>query len=48
MYSLAGVVLGVFWTVSGAVAAEEAGGVLGGNGGVLARPSGLRFHPRAL
>lgn len=48
LYSLAGVVGGVFGTVTGAVAAEEARGVLGGDGGVLAGPPGLRFDPGAL
>lgn len=45
LYSLAGVVGGVIRTVSGAVAAEETGRVLWGDGGVLARPPSLGFHP---
>jgi len=48
LYSLAGVVDGVLGTVSGAVAAEEAGGVLGRYGRVLAGPPSFGFHPRAL
>lgn len=48
VYSLAGVVGGVLRTVSGAVAAEETGGVLGRDGGVFAGPPSLGFHPRPL
>ncbi len=47
-HSLARVVGGVLGTVSRAVAAEETGGVLGGDGGVLAGPPSLGFHPRPL
>lgn len=47
-YSLAGVVGGVLRTVSRAVTAEETGGVLGRDGGVLAGPPGLGFRPRPL
>lgn len=47
-YSLAGVVGGIVRTVSRAVAAEEASGVLGGNGGVIVGPPPLGFRSRLL
>lgn len=46
--SLACVIGGVVGTVTGTVAAEEACGVLRGDGRVLAGPSGVRFYPRPL
>lgn len=48
LYSLAGVVGGVLWTVSRAVTAEETSSVLGRDGGVVTGPPSLRFHPSPL